>query len=548
MKLFQRLIPLVSVALIVGACGTEPDGQSSATTGQSPSASSQVSAPSEVAVQEDLTFGMPFEVASLDPHRMNEETAVIALGNVYDTLVQIDPADPTKIIGRLATSWKINDDSTVFTLTIRDDAKFTTGNPVTADDVKFSLDRLWNLQASPSFILEGMQSVEVVDPQTVTITLAAPDAPFLSKLAFTMVAIVDSKVAKEHGAVSDETAVDQDKAEEFFNTTSIGSGAFTLASYAPNQELILNRNPDYWGGGPYVNRVIMKDVPESTVQRQLLERGEIDIAWSLDFETAKSLAGRSGMNVEFVPSINTLYMFFTAKPSVSNPISKSEVRRAIQRAINYDDVLALLDGHGRRPPTTIPAGVFGADTVEPVQENLDEARSLLAAAGYPDGFTVDVQYPELVRFNIDYTLIMTKIQADLQRIGIKLNLQPVAGTVFLDNYRAGNLAMGIGNWAPDYVDPDDWTGPFWSSKVNFLTKRTGYSNAEVDRLHSASIATPDQEERRAIYKQLQEIFLQDAAYFTVIQPDFILASATRVENYRIIYELRQVDFSTIKLK
>jgi peptide/nickel transport system substrate-binding protein len=544
-KAWQGLITVVVVTLVAVGCGASatitPSGQSPEPSGgQSP-------APSGGGGQGDLVFAMPFEVASLDPHRANEETSVIALGNIYDTLVQLDPNDSTKYVPRLASAWTINDDSTVFTLTIRDDAKFSTGNPVTADDVKFSLDRLWNLQGQPSFILDTMKSIEVVDPHTVTITLKASDSPFLSKLAFPQVAIVDSKVALANGAVSDATAVDADQAEAFLNKNSIGSGAFILGGYTPNQELILKRNPDYWGDAPSVDRVIMRDVPESTVQRQLLESGDIDIAWTLDFDTAKALQGTPGVAVNFVPSINILYMFFTTKPAISEPLSKPEVRRAIQLAIDYNGILALLDGHGQRPPTTIPVGLLGADTVQPLNENLDEARSLMSAAGYPNGFTVDVPYKEVIRFNVDYKLLMTKVQADLQRIGITINLTPIAPTVFLDNYRAGTIAMGASDWAPDYVDPDDWVGPFWSSKVNFLTKRTGYSNPEVDRLQIESVATSDSGKRIAIYKQLQEIFLQDAAFFTLIQPNFILASRDRVHGYKIIYELRQVDFSKISL-
>jgi peptide/nickel transport system substrate-binding protein len=497
-----------------------------------------------------LVYAMPFEVKTFDPHRENEETATIVVGNVYDTLVQLDPADPTKAVPRLATQWTSGNNNTQYTLTLRPDAVFSNGDPVTADDVKFSLDRLWNLQASPSFILEGTRSVDVLDPQHVRIVLEKPDAAFIPKLAFTMVAIVDSKVAKQNGALSDKSAAEKDTAEDFFNKNSIGSGAFVLASYTPDSDVVLKRNPRYWGDGPFVDQLIIKSVPESTTQRQLLEKGDIDIAANIDFKTAEDLQrGAEGVKTQFVPSINTIYMFLTNNPQVSEPISHREVRQAIQRSLDYDGLLALAGGHGRRPPTTIPLGLLGADSVQPINQNLDEAKKLLAQAGYANGFQVDVQYPDTTRYNLSWTALMTKIQADLARVGITLNLQPVQSGIFLDAYRAGKLPLGASFWSPDYVDPDDYVGPFWSSQVNFLPKRFGpYKNEQIDTLVQESLAETDRQKRIDIYRRLQELFLQDANLFTLLQPDSVLAYRDRADGYQLLFELREVDFSKIRLK
>jgi peptide/nickel transport system substrate-binding protein len=494
-----------------------------------------------------LVYAIPFSVASLDPHRENEDTTSIVIGQVYDTLVHVNPDQPTKLDPGLASNWEANSDNTTFTLHLRKNAVFSTGNPVTADDVKFSLDRLWNLQASPSFIMQGVKSVDVVDPFTVRITTAAPDGALLNKLSFTMTAIIDSKAAKEQGATSDAQAATTDKAEAYFNAVhTLGSGPFMISAYVPNDQFVLVRNPHYWGSKSGPDKVILKDIPDSTTQRQLLERGDIDIAAAIDYATAEQLRNTSGLKIGYAHSLNLIYLFMTGSPAVSAPLSNKLVHQAVAHAIDYGSILKLASGHAQQPPTTIPLGLLGADTVSPPKYDVALAKQLMAQAGYAAGFEVPFTYANEVKYNIDCNLLAQILQSNLAQIGIKLDLKPVTEDEFFAKFRSRNDPFGFSFWTPDYVDPDDYTGPFWASDVNFLTRRLQWKNPAVDALYPKSLSTTGQE-RIEVYRQLQKLFQDDPVMIGLIQPDYVLAYRNRVSGFKLIWELRMYDFSRVTL-
>jgi len=494
-----------------------------------------------------LVYAVPFSVASLDPHRENEDTTSIMIGQVYDTLVHVDPDVPTKLDPGLATSWDANSDNTVFTFHLRTNAGFSNGNPVTADDVKFSLDRLWNLQASPSFIMQGVKSVDVVDPHTVRLTTAASDGALLDKMSFTMTAIIDSKTAQAQGATSDAQAATTDKAEAYFNAVhTLGSGPFMLSLYSPNDQFVLVRNPHYWGSKTGVDKVIIKDIPDSTTERQLLERGDIQIAGAIDYATAQQLANESGIKIGYAHSLNLIYLFMTGSPQVSAPLSNKLVHQAISHAIDFQSILKLASGHAQQPPTTIPLGLLGADTVSPPKHDVNLAKQLMAQAGYGNGFEVPFTYANEVKYNIDCNLLAQILQANLAQIGIKLDLKPVTEDEFFAKFRSRQDPIGFSFWTPDYVDPDDYTGPFWDSDVNFLTHRLQWHNPDVDALYPKSLSTTGQE-RIQVYKQLQELFQQDPVMIGLIQPDYVLAYRDKVHGFKLVWELRMHDFSPVTL-
>jgi ABC-type transport system substrate-binding protein len=232
--------------------------------------------------------------------------------------------------------------------------------------------------------------------------------------------------------------------------------------------------------------------------------------------------------------------------AVSKPLSNKLVRQAVSHAVNYAELLKLANGHAKKPPTTIPLGLLAADTVQPPAYDVTLAKQLMAQAGYANGFELKFVYPQVVKFSVDYGLIATKLQADLGQIGIKLTLQPVTQAQFLAAYRAKTDPFGISFDSADYPDPDDFVGPFWSSQVNFFTKRTNYQNAQIDQLFPQSLSTTG-DARVQVYKQLQGMFLDDPVYFGLMVPDYILAYRNRVHGYAYTWDLRQVDFSKISL-
>ncbi len=197
-----------------------------------------------------------------DVHKTYEYTSNILDTAAYDTLVTVDAPDFTKIQPRLATSWTVSPDGTTYTFKLRPGVKFTSGNPLTANDVRFSLRRLKNLKDNPSFFMDPVKDIQVVDDLTVRIVLAGPDASFLAALAAVPCGIADSKVVMAKGGTDADDAKDKDKATEWLNNQSEGSGPYKLVSFTKNVEAVLERNAGYWGKKPYFAKVIVKHVPE----------------------------------------------------------------------------------------------------------------------------------------------------------------------------------------------------------------------------------------------------------------------------------------------
>jgi peptide/nickel transport system substrate-binding protein len=236
----HRPAPAVAIlaalaACVLGACQAAPAAPAptsgsaakpatAATT--APTAASGTTAAAKPAAATPATAAPPFVVArdvqllNGDPHREYSDDALLLLPMLYEQLVRVDPKDISKFIPDAADRWTVSDDATSYTFTLHAGMKFGSGNPVAAEDVKFSLERLKNLKGPPSFLMDGVKEVAAVDAATVRITLEAPDAAFLSKLASGYAGVVDSKLARDNGALSDATAKDADKAAEFFGGRS----------------------------------------------------------------------------------------------------------------------------------------------------------------------------------------------------------------------------------------------------------------------------------------------------------------------------------------
>ncbi len=494
-----------------------------------------------------LVWAIPWDAASLDPDKEGEAATQVMMGLVYETLLSVDPTDRSKLNPGLAQSWSASDQNTVFTFDLFHNAKFSTGNPVTSADVVFSLERLQNLKANPSSIVATMQSADAVDPYTVRITTKAPDGAFLAKMSSVQALIFDSTVAKKYGGVSDTTAITADKLEPYFNAlNTLGSGPFVLSKYLPNDEFEVVRNDKYWGTPPPLDKIVLKDIPDSATQQQLLENGGIDIAGSLDFGTAKQLEGKAGVSVSYAPAPQLIYMFMNTSPTVSPYFSNKLVRQAVQKTIDYTGLLQLASGHAQQPATTIPVGLLGADTVPAPKQDLATAKQLMAQAGYSDGFTVDFPYPNPIDFGIDLNQVAAKLQSDMAQIGIKLNLQPTSLIQFLTIYRTKKDAFGFSVMSSGYADPDQFVGSFWCSCVSGFSQRVNYVNPQIDQLYPQSLSTTG-DARVQVYKQLQQIFQDDPVFIGLLQPQFVIAYRTRVHGLQYIWNQKRFDFRQVSV-
>jgi peptide/nickel transport system substrate-binding protein len=535
LKRISILSLIVVAALLLTACGgaAEPTAPPAEPT-EAPEAVEPTEAPEAEPPAEEvqLVLARDMDLVTLDVHRSFEDTALLVENALYDQLVTIDPEEPSTILPMLAESWTISDDGLVYTFKLRSGVKFSSGNDLTADDVKFSFERLYNLQGNPWFFLAGMESVEVVDPLTVQITLESPAADFLARLTGIYVAVIDSKVAMENGATSGPDAQETDQAQAWLDENSAGTGPFMLDRWIRDQEVRLVANPYYWGDAPKVDSVLIRDMKDFTTQKQLLMQGDIDIAMNIDPDAVAELESTAGVVIETALANSQTYMGMTAGEDVQADLATNQaLRQAISHAIDYDGINnELLAGLAVQPPSIVPIGFLSVDQVEPIPHDLEKAKQLMEEAGLADGIDLDLYYPNATYYGVDYSLVAQKLQSDMAEIGINVTLIPQDPTVFLPAYRAGELPWVISYWMPDWFDPSTQTDTMLIPNA-VASKRLHYESERMAELSAAALATTDREERIRLYAEMQEQAQVDAHLLGMIQNRVVLAYRDNITHY-----------------
>jgi peptide/nickel transport system substrate-binding protein len=468
-----------------------------------------------------------------DVHRTYEYVSQILDTAAYDTLVTVDAPDFTKIQPRLATSWQVSADGTTYTFKIRPGVKFTSGNPLTAHDVRFSLRRLKNLKDNPSFFMDPVKDIQVVDDLTVRIVLAGPDASFLAALAAVPCGVADSKVVMAKGATDADDAKDKDKATEWLNNQSEGSGPYKLVSFTRNVEAVLERNAGYWGKKPYFAKVIVKHVPNGTTQREMVERGDADVAHDFDPDIVAKIT--QGPKIRLVEGLtmNQVYMALNTSADVSKELSDKRVRQAISYAIDYEGIIkGLIRGAGEQPPAMIPLGILGAgDKSVARKRDVAKAKQLLADAGYPNGFAIKMTYWTAPLLGMPSDPLAAKLQADLAAVGIKVTLDPKERSVAIAEYRAGKPQLMLATWTPDYLDPDPWIDAFYSGGP--ASKRVKYQNPKVSDLAATAKKESDPKKREAMYREILSIVTEDVPFVMLVQPKNYVGVNPAIKGYAI---------------
>ena len=166
--------------------------------------------------------------------------------------------------------------------------------------------------------------------------------------------ILDAEVMKANGGVSEEGADEADQATAWLDQNSAGSGPYIVKGWAPNEEVIMERNPDYWGTAPYFDKVVLRYVPDPQTQRQMLERGDIDVAMDLDPDTIAELGGESGVETVQGSILMTMYLGLTTNPEINEALADKKVRQAISYAIDYDGIIELMAGRGAKFRQSFP--------------------------------------------------------------------------------------------------------------------------------------------------------------------------------------------------
>ncbi len=483
-----------------------------------------------------LVVGASFDIKSLDPARGFEQIGGMVHKATYNTLVTLDDNDISQIVPDLAQSWDVSPDARTFTFHLRQGVKFhTSDNTMTSADVKWSLERAIAIKGNPSFLLEGITSVETPDPATVVVHKSEADPAFIAKGSFSVFAVLDSKTVQAHGGTNAADANTTDTAETWLNQNAAGTGPFVMTRYVPDSEVDVQKFAGYWKGDAAFDRVIYRNIPTAATQKLTLQAGDIDIATEISPDSVADLQADPGITLAQGQGADIFFLLMNQNPALTNgAMSNPQVQLAVRYALDYEGINALVGGPAATPATILPLGFLGAyGTDRAFKRDLALAAELLIAAGFPNGFSVDLQYPtNFSRSGVSFDLVAQKIQADLAEANINVTLKPGEINTELANYRAGTEGFGFWLWGPDYFDSNDYLAFLPEGIVGKRANWTnGNSDATIQSLRDQINVETDTAARAALWQQAQDYLMLQGPFAVIVQPGVYIATRGRIGNY-----------------
>lgn len=471
----------------------------------------------EVSREDTLIFAADLsDQVTMDPAVAYEFGGIQVVGSVYQTLVTILPGDPA-VKPMLAKSWDIKENADNWTITFKLDekAKFASGNPVTADDVVYSWGRIIDLNKSPAFLFTDVggltkEGFKAVDPQTVELTLAKTVSPqvFLTIVANSVAGVVEKAVVEPNAG--------SDFGSTWLNDHSAGSGPYVLSQWQRNTQNVLDTNPNFWGTPPPIKRVILQNVTEQGNLQSAIETGDADIVQDLGIEQTQALEGNP--DIQIVKANGTQIEYIGMNAQIA-PFDKADVREAIRYAINYDELNTLLNGTGKIVQEIIPDGFLGYTGENPFKQDINKAKELLTKAGVAEGTEIQLTIGSgIAAGGLESATLAAKLQSDIEKTGLKVNIQQIQSSELLNQYRAQKLQMVLLSWGPDYPDPNTNANPFTDYNAKSIAWRNGWQSDEIAKLASDAALAATPEERAALYKQMAERLFHEGPYAMLYQP------------------------------
>ena len=458
--------------------------------------------------------------------------------NIYDRLVECVTIDKEpQLIPGLAEAWNVSQDGLVYTFNLVKGVRFHNGEELKADDVLYTINRMmnpdtaavnvdfFNMIKGADAMFEGnadtVEGVKIIDDYTVEITLEVPFAPFLANLATPGCSIYNRKATE---AAGDKFGIDP--------ALTIGTGPFIFSKWGMNEEIVLLKNPDYFKGAPKLDGVRFKIIPDPETQRMMFETGEIDV---FDTSYARSQLAYFKTHPKYKDKIISgpeAGLYFYSFNAEVEPFNNVKVRKALQMAIDRQSIIdAMYDGEGKLVEAFIPEGTLGFNPNSPkIEYNPEKAKQLLAEAGYPNGFEMEV----VQTADSSATLAMNEVvQSMFEQIGVKVNIKQVDSATYYGLRAEGKLPTYRSVWWADYNDPDNFLYTFFSER-NAKIRSSNYSNPVVFAGLEKARTMIDQEERMKLYQELEQILVhEDAIIIPLFQMNHLFILNDNVQNFQL---------------
>lgn len=521
---------LIVASLLLTACpAAAPAGGGTADTGAAADSGTAAS-DDAAAAGGTLIVGRGGDSVLLDNGAVTDGESARVINTITEGLVALEGTS-TKPVPWLAESWE-TEDSQTWIFHLRQGVTFHDGTPFNAEAVKWNMDRWrdpdneWRFGRTFEYYdIEfgtdsALEEVNVVDEYTIELKLTSPSSVLLSKLAESFVFGMNSPAAvQEQGDTYGTPA-----------GTAVGTGRFKFVEWVPDDHITVERNDDWWGEGPKLDRIIFRSIPDNSARFAELQAGTIhqaDLAQT-DLPAAEE---DPNITVYIKPALSTGYIAFQ---QCTEPFDKLEVRQAVAHAVNWDALIPAFYGDfGERAGSFQPPAILGSNPdITPYEYNPDKAKELLAAAGLPDGFETDFWYIPVIRgYFPDSKAIGEAIAADLAKVGIKVNLQTEDWGAYLDDRNKGIFPMWMLGWGSDNGDPDNFIGYHFAHPIGEPKEEDCYSNDELSQLLIDGRIEADQDAREAIYKRAEEIVHEDVPRIPVVWTTSTTVMRNEVKGY-----------------
>ena len=455
-----------------------------------------------------LTMAQKAEIKTLDPQKATDSVSRSIIKLINQTLVYID--NEGNIVPELAQEiTKVSPKETL--IKIKNDIKFSNGETLTIDDVLFSLERA---KASPKMSqdLYMIESFEKVDDRTLKINTLYDAGNLLHKLASGGVAIINKKAFEK-----DENNI-------------VGTGMFKLKEWVAGVRLVLERNEFFKDSKSNIDTLVVKFVPEANSRMIMLETGEIDLARDLLPLDFKKISEDTKFTTVEIETPSNMFLGFDLRNEL---LADKRVRQAIAYAINNEDLVkTVFNGSASVATSPVPKITTGHnENSNNYPQNIEKAKQLLAEAGYPNGFNIELFVSEDNQ-RIDMAVI---IQDNLKKIGINAEIKTFQWAAYVSTIENPNIIkpLFIMSWNISNDDPDEVLYPLYhSSQIDAHTNVVFYKNEKFDNLISEARETTDKEKRMKLYEEAQDIIQEDLPHYTLVYPKQNFAYKVSIKNIK----------------
>lgn len=503
------LLLALAAATLLAACGGggSSSGSSSAASAGKPVTGGVL----KFARSEDADVG-------LNPINAPSNGSIFIITQIFDQLVEMGAG--SEVEPGLASSWEKSADGLSWTFHLRE-AKFSNGEPVTADDVKFSIERFANPKTNVTYpaLGEAIKNVTVTNPLTAVIHLKHVSAALLDNVAMFASSITPKKVVEADG-------------EKKFSEHPIGSGAFMLQEYKRGQRTALTRNPNYWRTGePYLDGVDFEFTPDANTRVLKLRSAEADVANAIPYNQVASLNGTEGVSIEAAKTLSWQSIFLNLK---RKPLDDLKLRQALNYATPKEEILkSVLYGNGTIANSMIPPLKYWSSTVKPYPFDLEKAKALMAESSVPNGFKLELLIPsgDPVEQQIAEVL-----KAEWAKIGVNVNIIQKELGALQSTWFEGKGGMAAtfegGTLSSDTLSDDEIASITLSPAAGLNSLGTFYNSAKVNTLLKEAGETSSEETRGKAFAEVQQIAMNEAPAVPLFFTKSVTGVRSNVKNFQ----------------